>query len=41
MGAGHRPPVRVELAALGPDAGAIGAAFLAADLAAGTSADRP
>ena len=34
MGGGHRTPVRVELAQLGPEAGAIGAALLAADLAA-------
>ena len=32
LGASHRPPVSVVLAALGPDAGAIGAAYLAADL---------
>jgi glucokinase len=29
----HRPPVRIEIAALGSEAGAIGAALLAADLA--------
>lgn len=32
LGARHRQPVSVVLAALGPDAGAIGAAYLAADL---------
>jgi glucokinase len=37
LGAQHRPPVTVVLAALGPDAGAIGAALLAADAAATTS----
>lgn len=34
LGGNHRPPVEVVLAELGPDAGAIGAAFLAADLVA-------
>ena len=38
LGASHRPPVTIVLAALGPDAGAIGAALLAADLAAAEGA---
>jgi glucokinase len=40
LGGSHRPPVRVVLAALGPDAGAIGAACLAADLASDPHGDR-
>ena len=32
LAAGHRPPVRIEAAALGPGAGAAGAALLAGDL---------
>jgi glucokinase len=31
LGGGHRPPVRIEEAALGPSAGAVGAALLALD----------
>lgn len=38
MGEGHRAAVRVELAALGPEAGAVGAALLAADHAADVAA---
>jgi len=34
LAADHRPPVRIEAAALGQEAGAIGAGLLAADLAA-------
>jgi glucokinase len=33
LGSGHRPPVRIEAAALGPSAGAVGAALLAMDAA--------
>jgi glucokinase len=32
LAAGHRPPVRIEPAQLGPEAGAVGAALLAGDL---------
>jgi len=32
VGSDHRPPVEVVLAELGPDAGALGAGLMAADL---------